>query len=111
MTQHLKGCTLMEKKRPTYDLGSIKEAFYDSDNIDITRTALRSANELGFVNEDIIMVIQAITNKDFIKSMTSHADHKIWQDVYNVSWGDMFLYIKFTAGKVAGFSLLSFKGV
>jgi len=74
----------MEKKKRTYDLESIKTAFSDPDNIDITMTAFRDARKLGFVNEDILRVIQAISNKDFVKSMTSHADHKMWQDVYNV---------------------------
>ncbi len=32
----------------------------------------------------------------FYKSMTSHSDHTIWQDVYHVPHGDIVLYLKFT---------------
>jgi motility quorum-sensing regulator/GCU-specific mRNA interferase toxin len=27
-------------------------------------------------------VVLALTSNDFYKSMTTHADHRIWQDVY-----------------------------
>jgi motility quorum-sensing regulator/GCU-specific mRNA interferase toxin len=101
----------MEKKRPTYDLGSIKQAFSDPDDIDITRTALIGARSLGFGIEEMLGVVQAIEKRDFVKSMTSHADHTVWQDVYNVPWENMLLYIKFTAGRITGFKLLSFKEV
>ncbi len=101
----------MEKKRPTYDLSSIKQAFSNPGNIDITMAALNGARELGFGIEDMLNVLQAIEKKDFIKSMTSHANHKVWQDVYNVPWDNIILYIKFTAGRITRFRLLSFKEV
>ena len=41
--------------------------------------------------------------------MTSYADHRIWQDVYHVPSAFGALYIKFTAGVVSEFLLLSFK--
>jgi motility quorum-sensing regulator/GCU-specific mRNA interferase toxin len=28
-------------------------------------------------------VIMALTSANFYKSMTTHADHRIWQDVYH----------------------------
>jgi motility quorum-sensing regulator / GCU-specific mRNA interferase toxin len=30
----------------------------------------------------MVAVVLALTPKDFYKSMTTHADHKVWQDVY-----------------------------
>ena len=38
----------------------------------------------------------ALTRRDFRKSMTTHADHRIWQDVYcpATSVGDV--YVKLT---------------
>jgi motility quorum-sensing regulator/GCU-specific mRNA interferase toxin len=39
--------------------------------------------------------------------MTSHADHRVWQDVYHVQVGT--LYVKFTADAVTEFLLFSFK--
>jgi motility quorum-sensing regulator/GCU-specific mRNA interferase toxin len=29
-----------------------------------------------------VAVVLALTPKDFYKSMTTHADHTVWQDVY-----------------------------
>nr|WP_298128864.1 type II toxin-antitoxin system MqsR family toxin [Ferrovum sp.] len=38
-------------------------------------------------------VIMSLTPADFYKSMTTHADHKVWQDVYHstTSAGDVYL--------------------
>ena len=30
----------------------------------------------------MLAVVMALTKADFFKSMTSHADHRVWQDVY-----------------------------
>jgi motility quorum-sensing regulator/GCU-specific mRNA interferase toxin len=45
----------------------------------------------------------------FYKSMTSHGDHRIWQDVYHVPSDAGTLYVKFAADDVTEFLLLSFK--
>ena len=45
----------------------------------------------------------------FNKSMTTYADHRVWQDVYHVPKGDLVLYVKFQAGLVTEFTLVSFK--
>lgn len=47
--------------------------------------------------------------RHFYKSMTSYADHRIWQDVYHVPSEVGLLYVKFTADAFAEFLLLSFK--
>ena len=41
--------------------------------------------------------------------MTSHANHRVWQDVYHVPSEAGTLYVKFTADAVTSFLLLSFK--
>ena len=41
--------------------------------------------------------------------MTSHADHRQWQDVYHLPYDGLMLYVKFTADAVTEFTLLSFK--
>lgn len=37
---------------------------------------------MGLDFEGIVGVILAMTSADFYKSMTTHADHRVWQDVY-----------------------------
>jgi len=38
-------------------------------------------------------VVAALTPKDFYKSMTTHADYRVWQDVYRpaASAGEVYL--------------------
>jgi motility quorum-sensing regulator / GCU-specific mRNA interferase toxin len=45
----------------------------------------------------------------FQKSMTTFADHRVWQDVYHVQDNGLRLYIKFQADVVTEFRVMSFK--
>jgi motility quorum-sensing regulator / GCU-specific mRNA interferase toxin len=99
----------MEKLRPTYDLRSIQKAFELPENLNATTTALVNAAALGFDAAGIVDTIATITPRMFQKSMTTYADHKLWQDVYFVPAGDMVLYVKFQAGIMTEFTLVSFK--
>ena len=94
----------MEKFNPSYSLSEFKNS-----NFEITKTALKTAQNLGFYEEDIHKVVSTIELKHFYKSMTSYANHKIWQDVYHVPCGNMILYVKFTQNVISEFTLLSFK--
>ena len=48
---------------------------------------------LGLDFEGMLSVLTALTTADFYKSMTTHADHCIWQDVYRpkTTAGDVYL--------------------
>lgn len=81
----------MEKKRPTYDLGAVKAAFAEPERLAITVSAFQDAVALGFDRTGIVGVIQTIERGMFIKSMTTYADHRVWQDVYNVPVEQMVL--------------------
>jgi motility quorum-sensing regulator/GCU-specific mRNA interferase toxin len=42
-------------------------------------------------------VVQSLTRADFYKSMTTHDDHQLWQDVYHgKTLDDVTVYIKIT---------------
>ena len=41
-------------------------------------------------------VILTLTPANFYKSMTTHADHRIWQDVYHAKVADNEVYLKLT---------------
>jgi motility quorum-sensing regulator / GCU-specific mRNA interferase toxin len=99
----------MEKKKPTYDLNAFKAAFSTVEKLNVTGTALRTAFSLGFGRNDMVATIQKMDRRHFQKSMTSHANHRVWQDVYHVPVDDMVLYVKYTADVVTEFRLLSFK--
>lgn len=40
-----------------------------------------------------LTVVRRLKPADFHKSMTSHADHRLWQDVYRptTAWGQVYL--------------------
>ena len=94
----------MEKFNPTYSLEEFKHSDFR-----ITVTARKTAYDLGFTVEGIRNVVSTMELKHFYKSMTSYANHKIWQDVYHVPCGDLILYVKFTQNVISEFTLLSFK--
>jgi motility quorum-sensing regulator/GCU-specific mRNA interferase toxin len=99
----------MEKRRPTYDLESFQSACSTVETLRVTKTALRDAAVLGFGRTEIVDTLQTARHEHFYKSMTAHADHRLWQDVYHVPTHVGILYVKFTADAVSGFLLLSFK--
>ena len=100
---------MTEKRKPTYDIGAIKAVFSTVDKLNVTGSALTGAASLGFGRSEIVATIQAIERRHFYKSMTSHLDHRVWQDVYHVPSVQGTLYVKFTADAVTAFLLLSFK--
>lgn len=48
---------------------------------------------LGFTEREALGVVLSLTDLDFHKSMTTYADHTIWQDVYRpfTVRGDVYL--------------------
>jgi motility quorum-sensing regulator / GCU-specific mRNA interferase toxin len=99
----------MEKRKPSHDLDRVKVALGDPSTLAITTTALQSAVSLGFDRAGIVAVIRSIKRSMFVKSMTTHADHRSWQDVYHVPVEDFELYVKFQDDAVTAFRLVSFK--
>jgi motility quorum-sensing regulator / GCU-specific mRNA interferase toxin len=61
-----------------------------------TNSARQGAAELGFDFSGMLAVITALTPTDFYKSMTTYADHTVWQDVYRPTTLAGDLYLKLT---------------
>lgn len=63
---------------------SVVKALVESGAVKATASAFEGALELGILDLDgMCAVINLLTTDNFYKSMTTHADHKIWQDVYH----------------------------
>lgn len=87
----------MEKGTPHAPLSHVK-ALIASGQVRATASAFNGARELG-INDLAGMcdVVLALTPADFYKSMTSHADHRIWQDVYHARIMSRYeVYLKLT---------------
>jgi motility quorum-sensing regulator/GCU-specific mRNA interferase toxin len=73
----------MEKKKSHYSLKEIQQVVALRKVSAFTATALMGAAELGLSPDEAVNVVLALRPTDLYKSMTTHADHQIWQDVYH----------------------------
>jgi motility quorum-sensing regulator/GCU-specific mRNA interferase toxin len=85
----------MEKRTPHCKLSTIK-AMIAAGKVRSTQSALAGAAALGLDFEGMVAVVRELTPADFHKSMTTHADHRIWQDVYRPSTPAGEVYLKLT---------------
>lgn len=84
-----------EKRRPALQTVS-HIALIEVGKVRSTLSALAGGAALGFDFEGIIGVVKALVSTDFYKSMTTHADHRIWQDVYQPTTSAGPVYLKLT---------------
>ncbi len=85
----------MEKYTPHCKLARVK-ALTDSGKIRATRLANEGATALGFDFNEMLAVVKSLNPADFYKSMTTRADHRIWQDVYRPMTAAGQVYLKLT---------------
>ena len=85
----------MEKPTPHCKLTVVK-TLVEAGKVRTTHAARSGANELGLAFSDMLDVVMALTPADFYKSMTTHADHTVWQDVYRPSTQAGDVYLKLT---------------
>ena len=96
----------MEKRTPHWPLAVVK-SLVAAARIRVTSSALAGAASLDLGFSEIALVVGALTTKDFHKSMTTHADHTIWQDVYRPTTAVGKVYVKLTV--LDGVLVVSFK--
>jgi len=96
----------MEKKTPHYKLAVVK-ALATAGKVRTTHAARAGASELGLTLSDMLNTVMAMTSADFYKSMTTYADHTLWQDVYRPTSQAGGVYLKLTV--VDDLLIVSFK--
>jgi motility quorum-sensing regulator/GCU-specific mRNA interferase toxin len=85
----------MEKRVPHCKLSVVK-ALVEAGRVRATHSARLGATNLGLELSDMLAVVLALAPADFYKSMTTHSDHTIWQDVYRPSTSAGDVYLKLT---------------
>ena len=85
----------MEKRTPHCKLRLVK-ALVQAGRVRTTHSARVGAIELGLSLADMLEVVMTLTPTDFHKSMTTHADHRVWQDVYRPVTPAGEVYLKLT---------------
>ena len=96
----------MEKRAAHYKLPIVK-AMIEAGGVRTTMAAREGAAGLGFDFDEMRAVLMALTADDFYKSMTTHADHRVWQDVYRPRTTAGEVYLKLTV--VDDVLIVSFK--
>lgn len=96
----------MEKRTPHCTLALVKELVAKG-KVRTTHSARLGATELGLELSDMLAVLMELKVTDFYKSMTTHADHTVWQDVYRPSTPVGDVYLKLTV--MADVLIVSFK--
>jgi len=96
----------MEKGTPHCQLSIIK-SMIKAEKVHATRSALAGGAALGFNFREIVDVVMSLTLNDFYKSMTTYADHKVWQDVCRPTTRAGDVYLKLTV--VDDVLIVSFK--
>jgi motility quorum-sensing regulator/GCU-specific mRNA interferase toxin len=99
------------KSKPRHPLSGIKGKFAQVDMLEITTSALRSAEALGCDLDAIVEVVQQLEEGDFIKSETAHnpRNHRVWHDSYRAPFDGYELYLKFAGEMLIDVALVSFK--
>ena len=96
----------MEKSVPHCKLTLVK-SLVKVGKVRTTQTARAGATTLGLEFSDMLDVVMALAPADFYKSMTTHADHTVWQDVYRPRTQAGDVYLKLTV--MDGLLIVSFK--
>lgn len=83
------------------------KALIEAGKVRLTASAVIGARQMGFTEAETIDVVRALTPFEFHKSMTTYADHTIWQDVYRPCTMRGDVYLKLTV--VDDVLIVSFK--
>ena len=92
----------MEKRTPHYELARIQEQVRRLRAAAFTKAALDGGREMGLTTAEMLAVISSLSRRNFYKSMTTYADHRVWQDVYHADTPvNKQAYIKITLRDLA----------
>lgn len=98
----------MEKRTAHYDLNAIKAIIVQCGINAFTRTAKDNSRLMGLDARAALDVVLGLQRGMLFKSMTTHSDSSIWQDVYHAPCpGGKVAYIKVTLR--AGAVVIQFK--
>ena len=101
----------MEKRRPHHSLPELQAVVARLGVAAFTRSALDGGRAMGLTRAEMLAVVAAIAPRHFHKSMTTYADHRVWQDVYRAPCPNgLTAYVKFTLTAAEGArAVISFK--
>lgn len=99
----------MEKNTPHYDLSVVKAEVLRLGAKAFTGAAREGGRRLDLSLSQMQRIVCALERRMLHKSMTTYADHRIWQDVYHIKTYGLEIYIKVTYRPGGGPPIISFK--
>lgn len=98
----------MEKRTPHYNLNDVKIIVLDRGMDTFTSTAKNNARLMGLDGQAALDVVLGLQRGMLFKSMTTHTNSQVWQDVYHAPCPNgQIAYIKVTIQ--AGATVIQFK--
>lgn len=97
----------MEKRSPHYRLSGILAQMTSVETMNLTLSAQGGIRAARMVKAEALEVVRGLSRSDFYKSMTTHKDHRVWQNVYHAAWRGEGLYVKFQ--QAGEYFVVSFK--
>lgn len=79
----------MEKSTPHYKLAVVQAAVARLGAAAFTKAALDGGRAMGLTSAEMLGIMASLSSVsrrrggNFLKSMTTYADHTVWQDVYH----------------------------
>jgi motility quorum-sensing regulator/GCU-specific mRNA interferase toxin len=67
----------MEKSSPHYALSDILVQMQSVPDMNLTVSARSGIRAAGMSQDDALVVVKSLTRRNFYKSMTTHADHRV----------------------------------
>lgn len=74
----------MVKRRPHYSLDEAIEQVRILGLNAFTMTAINGGHHMGISGAELVKAVCGIKKSMFVKSMTTHQNNQIWQDVYHL---------------------------
>lgn len=62
----------MVKRKPHHSLAAVQQKFASTETLEMTTSAIMSAQAIGYSRQNIVDAVQRLTGKDFAKSETAH---------------------------------------
>jgi hypothetical protein len=66
----------VEKRKPHYDLASIKATFTTAATLRMTKTAQDCSLGLGLLSQDVVNLIQKMTREQFLQIDVEQSEHR-----------------------------------
>jgi motility quorum-sensing regulator/GCU-specific mRNA interferase toxin len=85
-----------EKRTAHYDLLAVIAIVRARGAAAFTKTALDGGRLMGLTLSEMIQVVCKLTPRRLYKSMTTHRDSRVWQDVYHADTPAGKAYVKLT---------------